>query len=582
MKSSFRDHINLIKLMWKASKRDLLLALPFFPIYSLGEVLLAIGSAMLLQLLFITSQTVELSSLIPGKFKSFLDFSVVFNRTDLIFLIPGFIVSIGLIKCISRFMSTYLTDRAGLLTASYLRERMLHHFLSSIGNKIDKVNPDHVANQLMQDSVLLQGAITKGAMNAIRDFIVLFCIVVSLLLISWQFFLIGLAVVLPMTLLLRQISKRLNYYTKEGQKKKINISTRILQTHHSSLVVSALRAHGREWSDFDQLNDDNYKFMKKSLFVRTFFSPTMEFFGISLLAVTFYWRMHTSVDFNAINYSTMIILLVFSFRYIKNIAEAITFLSDMHVVFKRVTDYFNEYVPCTHNKFVSILPSYSKDAILAKNVSFAVQNDVKLLNNCNIRVPKGQKVAFVGESGSGKTTFLRTLSSLLIPDSGQISISNNHLMAFQTPYIYRGSTQENIIYNQGSKFINKDELRCHKLIHDLSLAFTESGIQIFLNKKLHLFGQGLSGGEKARVALARILFASPSLLLLDEPTANLDAVSSKFFWQAIEKWKSTDSENTVVVVSHLVREIIDFDYCYVFERGRIVKEGIPKEILYHD
>ena len=66
---------------------------------------------------------------------------------------------------------------------------------------------------------------------------------------------------------------------------------------------------------------------------------------------------------------------------------------------------------------------------------------------------------------------------------------------------------------------------------------------------------------------------------MDEPTANLDAQTAKLFWQAIDAWKSKDSEHTVVAVSHAIHEVLDFDVCYLFESGKIVRFGSPQEVL---
>jgi ABC-type transport system involved in cytochrome bd biosynthesis fused ATPase/permease subunit len=97
-------------------------------------------------------------------------------------------------------------------------------------------------------------------------------------------------------------------------------------------------------------------------------------------------------------------------------------------------------------------------------------------------------------------------------------------------------------------------------------------------KNVGFLGEGLSGGEKARVALARLLHKSPQVLLLDEPTANLDARSAEAFWEAVAAWKARDTRNTVVAVSHALHEVKDFDRVYVFQDGAIVKEGTPAEV----
>ncbi len=569
---------SFIKIVWNSGKKDLLLGAPWLPIYSLSEVMLALSATTLLQLVFISTPRIPVADLIPGKLKDIIHFSQTLDRRDLIFIIPLIIISASFIKLITGFMSSYLTERAGHKVAHSLREEMLKGFLSSPGNMLDQKNPDFIANQLMQDTTLLQGAISKGTISAARDFLVLLGIIVTMLLISWKTFLIGCCIFIPLGLILKRVSKLLNYYTRESQKHQIGISTRLISSHNGLLTINALRSHQREENDFEDLNIKNYFIMKKSLFVRTFFNPSMEFFATCMLAFIFAWRVNYTGDFQASTYSSMLILLAFSFKYIKNIAGSITFFSEIRVVLQRVHSFLGDF---SNSKFVkpTPLPSYSKDAIIANNVTYVTEGGNEILSNCSLKIPKGLKVAFIGESGAGKTTFLRSLAGLIIPTNGSISITPDFLLTSQTPYIFRGTIKENIIYaEQGiPEHIANDKAK--DLIIALMLAYSESGSKLILDKNLGFLGDGLSGGEKARIALARTLFASPKLILLDEPTANLDPQSAQLFWKAINAWKERDSENTVVAVSHALHEVKDFDLCYTFENGKIIKQGKVKEIL---
>lgn len=578
--------ISFFKIIWQSAKKDLLLGAPWLPVYSLSEVVLAICAAILLQLVFISTSKISILSLIPGKLKNYFPGDTVFDRSELIFLVPLIIIAASLIKLISGFMSSYLTERAGHRVAHRLREEMLYGFLSSSGNKLDQKNPDFVANQMMQDTSLLQGAICKGTISALRDFFVLLGIVVSMLLISWESFLIGICVVVPMAFLLRQVSIKLNYYTREGQKKQINLATRFLLTHHGALTVNALRSHHRENDDFDVMNTNNYKFMKQSLFVRTFFPPAMEFIAIALLAFIFAWRISYKGDFQAGTYSSLLILLAFSFKYIKNIAGTITFFSEIHVVLKRVKDYIQDYAQIKKNQYPQKIPSSSSDAIVLESISYSVLDNIssqesgkEIITNCSLKILKGQKVAFVGESGAGKTTLLRIIAGLVFPSQGTVSIQTEFLLASQVPYIFRGTVKENIVYVQKDLPENIVDQNSKDLVMALMLAYSDLGANLFLDKQVGFLGEGLSGGEKARVSLARVLFASPKLILLDEPTANLDRHSSQLFWKSVYQWKDKDPQHTIVAVSHALHEVQDFDYCYVFEQGKIVQEGIPREIL---
>jgi ABC-type multidrug transport system fused ATPase/permease subunit len=574
----FEKQKSFLKLIWKSGKTDILLSFPFLPLYSFAEVFLALSVAALLKLVFVVENKIQISSFVPGKIKDYIHVDYVLERSELIFIIPIIIIFSSFLKLLSGFISNYLTERAGHKVAHSLREEMLRGYLSSPGNRLDKTNPDFVANQLMQDTTLLQGAISKGTINSIRDFLVLLGLIILMFLISWRVFIIGCCVVLPLLFILKKVTEKLNYYTSGSQRKQVEISTRMMSSHHGVLTINALRSHERELSDFEELNFKNYIFMKKSLFIRTFFQPSMEFFATVILVLVFAWKVNHEGHFQSDTFSSMLILLAFSFRYIKNIAGTLNLFSEIKVVFDRVQQFLDHYSTVEYKKPLPLHNS-SQNAVIAKNISYTSEDGTEILKNCSLILPKGKKIAFVGESGAGKTTFLRILAGLISPTQGEVIIVPEFLLSAQTPYIFRGTVKENIVYAQQTLPEHFADDKAKELVLALMLAYSDSGANLFLDKKLGFLGEGLSGGERARLALARTLFASPKLILLDEPTAQLDTQSAKLFWQAIYLWQKKNAEHTVIAVSHALHEIKEFDICYIFEGGEIVKQGKPDEVL---
>ncbi|MBX9703903.1 MAG: ABC transporter ATP-binding protein/permease, partial [Silvanigrellaceae bacterium] len=441
--------------------------------------------------------------------------------------------------------------------------------LSSSGNKLDGKNPDYLATQIMQETALLQGAISKGTIGALRDCIVLSFIIAAMLIISYETLLIGLAIAVPLGYCIKKTMNKINYYTRQSQQLQLQISTRLLQTYQGLLTINSLRSQEREIADFQKLNLENYRVMKESLLVRTIFSPSMELFAVILLTGAFAYKFDS--NFNAETYTALLILLAFSFRYLKNIANAVTQLSEIKIVISRIKSYFKDFSESSAKSNLISLSAGSPFALITKNISFISHDGKMLLENCSMQVERGKKVAFIGASGAGKTTFLRVVSGLIVPSDGQIEIEPSFILASQFPYLFKGTIKENIIYAHDIFPFERSEEKVKELLLALSLAYSQTGARIQAERQLGFLGEGLSGGEKARVALARALYADANLLLLDEPTANLDTTSSQLFWQAIDFWQGQNKKRTVIAISHATEELKGFDVYYTFENGKVIQ-----------
>ncbi len=184
-----------------------------------------------------------------------------------------------------------------------------------------------------------------------------------------------------------------------------------------------------------------------------------------------------------------------------------------------------------------------------------VFKDVKYKNIINMRdmIIKPHEVTFiVGESGSGKTTLLRLLNKMISPDSGEIfcrgellkSIDSVELrrgvvMLPQSPVIFEGSIKDNLLI--GLEFSEKPTASDEELIAMLKC--------VNLNKEPGQSAQNLSGGEKQRVALGRVLLMKPDVLLLDEPSSALDEVTEKLIFETLVAYARNNSK-TLICVTH--------------------------------
>ncbi|WP_242596279.1 peptidase domain-containing ABC transporter [Enterococcus plantarum] len=224
-----------------------------------------------------------------------------------------------------------------------------------------------------------------------------------------------------------------------------------------------------------------------------------------------------------------------------------------------------------------------KGNISIKNVSFKYDLLSKnILNDINLEISDGEKIAIVGPSGSGKSTLIKLLTGLYLPNSGEIEVSNKNLKEYlkhsyrkqlgivmQDSDIFSGSIRDNIL--MGRKFTDEEILKTANKINLLELIEKyPSGLNTLISEN----GQNFSGGQKQRIAICRAMIGNPRIMVFDEPTSFLDNISENVIMDSIFKNKTT-----VVVVAHRLSNINKFDKVILMNNGTIEDMGSHSELL---
>ncbi|MBT4076223.1 MAG: ATP-binding cassette domain-containing protein, partial [Gammaproteobacteria bacterium] len=219
------------------------------------------------------------------------------------------------------------------------------------------------------------------------------------------------------------------------------------------------------------------------------------------------------------------------------------------------------------------------------HVSFAYNENREILRDINFKIPAGKKIAVVGPSGAGKSTLARLIFRFYDTTGGQVKISN-HAIKSVTQHSLRKQIgivpQDTVLFNE-SIFYNiqyarpsatRDEvIRVCELadIHDFIESLPE-GYDTVVGER----GLKLSGGEKQRVSIARVLLKNPPILVFDEATSSLDSKSEKNILTSL----NTIAENkTTLVIAHRLSTIVDADEILVLEHGEIKEQGNHDQLL---
>ena len=213
-------------------------------------------------------------------------------------------------------------------------------------------------------------------------------------------------------------------------------------------------------------------------------------------------------------------------------------------------------------------------------VNFTYPFGAKALENIDMRIESGKTTAFVGLSGAGKTSVINLLVKFFEPDAGTIELDGVDLkeydtkflrenigVVFQENHIFNGTIADNIRYGNPSATDEEVEEAARKaFLYDQVMMLPEGFASM---------AQKLSGGQKQRIAIARMFLKNPPIIILDEPTASLDAVATEQIKDSIDAIKKN---RTVIFISHNIPQIINSDMIYAMKEGKVDQSGPSLEL----
>ena len=220
-----------------------------------------------------------------------------------------------------------------------------------------------------------------------------------------------------------------------------------------------------------------------------------------------------------------------------------------------------------------------------KDVTFRYGNRSPALNHVSFTIPKGKKVALVGSSGSGKSTITKLLLKYYEPESGEIDVNGVNLEEYSNQSVRRAISYvpQNIELFSKSIYDNIRISRPEATLDEVKAAAKKADAYEFIRKlplQFHTFleeaGNGLSGGEKQRIALARAFLKDSNLYILDESTSNLDFGTENIIFDMIYNQLA---DRSMLIVAHRLSTVRDCDLILVMDHGEIVERGTHDELL---
>tara|TARA_Y100001970_G_scaffold225688_1_gene278728 strand:+ start:7548 stop:9401 length:1854 start_codon:yes stop_codon:yes gene_type:complete len=470
-----------------------------------------------------------------------------------------------------------------------LRVNLFKHFNRLSMSFFDKNETGKLVSRATSDVVVLQELMTSGFLNGFGD---LFGLLMTIILIFILDPILACVIIATIPILIIIMIFWQQYAAKAfiRVRQAIAIVNGSINDNLSGVkVVQSLNRQNKNLDDFMFVNNRNKNENLSAVKFQAAVIPIIEFLSavttILVLLIIAIRTNNQSLNISeALGLATAFTLYIQRFfNPIRDIVMQYTQLQRAMAGAHRVFEILDTEPIIIEDKNPIELKEASR--ISFDNVSFAYEEEQEVLTKINLNIDKGETLALVGPTGSGKTTIISLLSRLYEVTSGKILINNHEIkkvalqslrnqigLVFQEPFLFSGTIYENISF--GKKNATDDEVMnvLKSIGGDNFINNLPNGIHTQIAER----GQNLSSGERQLISIARALLKNPSVLILDEATANIDQVSELMIQKAI---KVALKGRTSIVIAHRISTIELADRIVIIHSGKIEKIGTHEELL---
>lgn len=482
------------------------------------------------------------------------------------------------------YLNTWIAKHIILNMKNQMYDHLQHMSLSFFSS----AKPGEITTRITSDIDGIQDIFNSTVVNVLSSTFVLVSTAVALISMNWKLALLGM-VILPLFVLPTRKVGKVRWKIASNSQQKIGELNQIIQETLSisgSILTKIFTKEKDEYESFKTINEDVVKLqIKESLAGRWFFMTMSIFTSIGPMLIYLYGGylfIHGEISIGGI--IAFVALLGRLYRPVSQLSNIHIDITRSLALFQRIFEYFDKDTEI-YDKPNAITLKPVKGKIDFEDVHFAYNRNIEVLENINFSVTPGTMVALVGSSGAGKTTVTNLIPRLYEINSGSIkiddidirdvtleSLRNQIGIVMQEPYLFNDTIEENLRY--AKKDATEEEIinACKAAyIHDFIMSLPNQYKTVVGNR-----GIKLSGGEKQRVSIARVILKNPRIIILDEATSSLDSVSEMYIQKAMVPLLK---DRTSFVIAHRLSTVIAANQIFVLENGHIIEMGTHQNLL---
>lgn len=501
--------------------------------------------------------------------------------------LPVLIILVLIIGAILNGIQQYFIQKVAESVARDARTQLVRKILRIPLDALEKYTKGDILSRVINDTMLLRRCLTEGFVQSFVGVFTLIGAVIGMFFIDPLLLAISAVISLLAVVSVTMATSKVEKSSAQMQQAVGELSSDVSSVLEASSLVRTENAEGHQFKRLQQKVDNAWlKGIGVARLVALITPISAVAMQITFLVVLGVGGVRVANGIitvgNLVSFVMFLVMMIMPLGYIfgtmSNIAEASGGITRIQEILGIPDEYPEQLETYHENRDIR--------SILLDNVSFKYGAEPEegaspyLISGMTLSIAPGEKIAIVGPSGSGKSTLLRLIARLYEISGGNLLYSGTASSDISIPAVRAkiGLVQQESPLILGTLLDNvyisgrgTDSAAAHRILKDLGLekVLERSGYGVDLN--IGGSGTSLSGGEKQRLAIARVILKNPQVYLLDEFTSQLDGISEELVVSVLNN--NAAPESTMIMVAHRMSTVVNADMIYVMDHGRIVAQG---------